>query len=104
MTVLITNFASSVTTVDITIGSNTVTVADASKFPVDAAGKFFVVVVESVLAVKEIMFCTTRTGNLLTVSRGQEGTSIGAFPIGSRCELRLTAAVIENLAIDEGTF
>src|SRR5690606_25480598 len=45
----------------------------------------------------EIMYCTERQGDILTVTRGQENTGPFSFGAGDRVELRLTAAVIREV-------
>lgn len=45
----------------------------------------------------EIMRCTARTGDVMTVERAQEGTPAIAWSALERVDLRLTAAVIEEL-------
>lgn len=51
----------------------------------------------------EIVRCTARSGDALTVERAQEGTEAKAFSIGDRAELRLTAAVINAISLPVGT-
>ena len=46
----------------------------------------------------EIVKCTARTGDVLTVERGQEGTVSRVFEIGDVCELRITAGSLGRLA------
>ncbi len=45
----------------------------------------------------EILFCSSRTGDVLTVVRAQEGTTAADALTGDAVELRITAGVIENL-------
>ncbi len=45
----------------------------------------------------EILFCSSRTGDVLTVVRAQEGTTAADALAGDVVELRITAGVIENL-------
>lgn len=46
----------------------------------------------------EIVHCTHRSGDVLTVRRGQEGTAGKAFASGDRAELRLTAETLMGIA------
>lgn len=46
----------------------------------------------------EICHCTTRTGDVLTVTRGQEGTTAVAWANGARIENRITAGTMNLLA------
>jgi len=45
----------------------------------------------------EILFCSSRTGDVLTVVRAQEGTTAADALTGDAVELRITAGIIENL-------
>lgn len=75
------NEAAGVAAADVTI-----TLQDASGFP--AGGNF------RVLCDAEIMLCTARVGDVLTVTRGQEGTVATAHANGSSVSLILTAGAI----------
>jgi hypothetical protein len=48
----------------------------------------------------EIVKVTARSGDVLTVQRGQEGTSAKSFSVGDRVELRITAELLDNLRSD----
>lgn len=61
------------------------------------AGDFFMGVLVNSFGQTEIVKVTGRTGDVLTVERGQEGTTIRAYSLGDRFELRLTAASIDHL-------
>lgn len=47
----------------------------------------------------EIAKCTSRTGDVLTVTRAQEGTAAAAHDADKAVKLRITAAIIEALQI-----
>lgn len=53
----------------------------------------------------EIVHCSSRSGDVLTVTRGQEGTTAVAWPSGARIENRITAGSMATLepAITPGT-
>lgn len=51
----------------------------------------------------EIVKCTSRTGDVLTVTRAQEGTAAAAHTAGKAVELRVTAGVIENIQSEHNT-
>jgi len=104
--VVINNFASTQLALALTDVAVTVQVTDGSKFPLpnNLIGQFFILVVEDISANKEIMYCTLRAGNLLTVTRAQEGTVAQNFAVGSRAELRLTAGLFQYLPLDGGTY
>jgi hypothetical protein len=47
---------------------------------------------------REIVRVTAVSGNVLTVTRGQDGTSPASFAAGTKVELRLTAALLNDVA------
>lgn len=96
MTVLLSNNANSKLGVSIGISdtSISVTTGDGVKFPILSAGQWFPVVAIKASGQREIMRCTARSGDLLTVTRGQEGTAAQSFSAGDRIELRLTNGVM----------
>ena len=75
--------------------SITVTSGHGTKFPSPTGGDFFLVTLfQKVGATEtnhEIVKCTARTGDVLTVVRAQEGTTARAWPNDTPVELRLTA-------------
>lgn len=102
---LFTNNASSTLLSNIGAGDTVVTVqaGDGELFPVIAAsGDFFVVTLEDTFGNIEIMTCTARTADALTVVRGAEGTPPQAFTAGDRVELRSTAETLSNFAQRSG--
>lgn len=70
-------------------------------FPTFAGGDFAWLVLEQGTAIaptaREIVQCTGRTGDTLTVIRAQQSTSGQAFVAGARVELRLTAQTLASL-------
>jgi hypothetical protein len=62
---------------------------EGSKFP--TSGDFHVTCED------EIAKCTSRSGDVLTVTRAQEGTSAAAHAAGKAVELRITAGIIEEI-------
>ncbi len=66
-------------------------------FPSPSGGDWFVLTLEDNLANIEVMHCTARSGDLLTVTRAQEGTLAQAFTnTVTRCELRDTKGTMER--------
>jgi hypothetical protein len=90
-----TELASSIGTSDTSI-----TVVDASKFPILTAGDYTYVTLDTDTAspTREIVKVTAISGNVLTVARGQDGTSPASFAAGTKVELRLTAALLNDVA------
>lgn len=64
-----------------------------AKFPSPTAGQFFTLTLNDALTqnIFEICYCTARTGDNLTVSRGQEGTTAQSWLIGDSAYNTLTA-------------
>jgi hypothetical protein len=82
-----------------------INVADAAKFPSLGAGQWFPLTLINASSEMEIVRCTARAGNLLTIARQQEGTTARNFPIGSIVNLRVTKALLEDLrALPAGAF
>lgn len=74
----------------------TITVVDASVFPVIAAPDYTYVTLLSATAI-EIVKVTDITGNVLTVLRAQDNTSASAFSSADKCEARICAALLADL-------
>ena len=75
--------------------SLTLRTGDGAKFPTPAGGDFFLVTLYQKVGQDEInheiVKCTARAGDVLTVVRAQEGTTARAFSVDDPVELRLTA-------------
>ena len=79
---------------------------DAALFPSLSTDEWFPITVIDSSGNIEVMRVTARTGAVLTVTRGQEGTTAQAFNAGSRVDLRLTAGgalAIPEAAITDAT-
>ncbi len=71
---------------------------DGTLFPVFTAPEFFVATLEDDAGNIEVVQCTARTGDLLTVVRGFDNSVAQSFAMTTtRVELRLTAAVMEEM-------
>lgn len=92
-----TRLAASIGTADTTIS---VMAGTGSSFPSPSAGNWFPVTIVTVTDLLEIAHCTARSGDVLTVTRAQEGTSAKAFTAGDRVELRLTSGVLDSMSGD----
>lgn len=68
-----------------------VATGEGANFPATADGDFWV----SIDA--EIMLCTSRAGDTLTVTRSQQGTSGAAHDDGAAVELRITQEAFEDI-------
>ena len=78
---------------DITTSSTTLILqtGNGALFPAPTGGDYFPVTVIKSDGTLEIMKCTSRSGDVLTVARSQEATTAKAFTIGDRVSLRMTA-------------
>lgn len=74
---------------------------DGARFPSPTAGDHFSLTLTQGIGLEEsweIVKVTARSGDTLTVTRAQEGTSAAAWPAGAKAELRLTKEVMEDVA------
>lgn len=69
-------------------------------YPAPAAGQAFPLSLldQSTGTQKEVMYCTSRTGDVCTVTRAQEGTSAGTWVIGDFANLFITKGVAAAFA------
>lgn len=91
-----TNFAESTLASGMTAGQTTATVAasDGGLFP--ATGDFQLVIIRDSDGAREIVKGTSRTGDVITVTRAQESTTGLIFVAGDKIELRVTAAILNS--------
>jgi hypothetical protein len=94
------NNATSTLASGISSGAVSLTVASGhgARFPTLGGGDWFPVTVQKTDGTLELMRCTARSGDVLTVTRGQEGTAAIAFTTGDKVELRLSAAALDAFA------
>ena len=81
--------------------SLTLKTGDGAKFPAPAGGDFFLVTLYQKVGQDEvnheIVKCTARAGDVLTVVRAQEGTVAVAWPSATAVQLRVTAGTLGSL-------
>lgn len=89
-----TNNASGTLAAGILAGDTSVTLGSGqgSLFPILAGGQYCIATLEDVLGNIEVVRVTSRAGDVLDITRAQEGTIALDFASGSRFELRVTAA------------
>jgi hypothetical protein len=94
-----TNFAKSTLSVGLNPADVSITVAsgDGALFPAAGAGTTFDCVIFNTAGLKEVVVCTARTGDVLTVTRAAEGTAALTWNAGDRIGHRLTAAALNNI-------
>lgn len=74
-----------------------VTAGDGAKFPALGAGDYFYATLVSAQNTREIVKVTGKSIDTLAITRAQEGTTANGFAVGSRVEMRVTAASITDL-------
>lgn len=99
MAVVLVNNAVSRLASSLTSGATSlsVTAGEGAKFPAVGGGDWFPVTLVKATGALEIVRCTARSGDILTIARAQEGTAAQAFSVGDRVELRLTAAALADI-------
>lgn len=93
-----TNIAAPISAVATSIS---VTPGDGIKFPAPTGGDYFQLTLVKMVgsaAVYEIVKVTARSGDTLTVVRGQEGTAAAAFAANDIASERLTALILTQFA------
>jgi hypothetical protein len=100
MPVILTNNATTQLATSLTTGTTTlsVTAGTGGKFPAPGPSQWFPVTLVKANGTLEICRCTSRSGDVLTVARAQEGTAAQAFAAGDRVELRLTNGAMSEFA------
>lgn len=94
------NNASSLLAATINAAATTVQVGagEGALFPSPTGSEYFLVALVNAAGDLEIVKCTSRTGDLLTVVRAQEGTSAATWTNGAtRVELRVTKGTMEAM-------
>jgi len=75
-----------------------------ARFPSPSGGDYFYTTLVDASNNIEIVKCTSRTGDNLTVTRAQEGTTARIYSLGDKCELRITAqSLVELNAVSDGS-
>lgn len=80
--------------------SITVAVGTGARFPAITGADYFYVTVISAGGTLEIMKCTARVDDVLTVSRAQDDTTAKTFLVGDRVEMRVTVQVLREFILD----
>lgn len=95
---LVNNNAYSTLAAGISAGATSLTVATGhgARFPVVSGGNFFFATLVNSANTIEIVKVLSRAGDVMTITRGQDGTSASAYLLGDRIELRPTAALFND--------
>lgn len=93
MGIKLSNNANATLAASITSSSTSITVTSGqgARFPTLSAGDYFYATLIDTSNNLEIVKCTARSTDVLTVTRAQESTTARAYSAGDRIELRLTA-------------
>jgi len=102
MSVKLANNAETSLSTAISAANTVIAVENGALFPTLGVDEWFPLTLEDSAGNREIVHVVGRTGNALTVNRAQEGTQPQDFAQGTHASLRLTAAVVEDLAAQIG--
>jgi hypothetical protein len=104
MQYLFANNAASTLASGASLVASTLTVATGhgSRFPSPGPGQGFVATIQNGAAY-EIVLCTSRAGDVLTVQRAQDGTLAQTWASGSSVDLRVPKAVLDNFSQKDAT-
>ena len=97
MAVVFSNNAKTTLASSVSTSATSISVADGSVFPALSGSDYAYVTFEDTSGNVEIVKLTALSGNTLTVVRAQDNTSARAFSSGDKCELRLTAAGLNEV-------
>lgn len=103
MAELFTNNAYSTLASGITDSATSITVAtgEGARFPSPSGGDHFYATLIDASNNLEIVKCTARSGDTLTVTRAQQSTTNRAYSSGDRIELRITASFLNDVLQSE---
>ena len=98
MTVLLKNNVASTITTTITASDVGIAVASGTGalFPTLTTGDYFYATLISTGGTQEVVRVSARVGDTMTIARGQDGTTAQSFASGSRIEMRVNVAAIED--------
>lgn len=100
MAYLFTNNATAALSASITNAQTNLTLlpGQGALFPNPSFGDSFFVTLDNNAGTLEIVECTSRSGDVLTVLRGQDNTTANGFSLGAKVELRPTAKVLATFS------
>ena len=103
MAVQLKNNAVTTLAADITSSATSISVTDGSVFPTLSGSDYTYATFEDTNSNREIVKVTAISSNTLTVVRAQDNTTARAFSDGDKCELRITAALLNDIATQADT-
>ena len=83
--------------VDAVVTSLVLASGEGVRFPSPAAGQRFPITLVDAGGNKEVCYCSARSGDTLTVSRGEESISAKTWQIGDTVSLRVTEGVMQQV-------
>ena len=101
MTVLLKNNVASTITSTINASDVGITVASGTGalFPTITGGDYFYATLTSTGGTQEIVKVSARAGDSMTIARGQDNTTAQSFASGSRIEMRVNVAAVQDYAL-----
>lgn len=104
MSILFSNNASGTLSVQAEIVDTTLTLQtnEGQLFPAPTGGDFFQCTLEDSSGNIEVVQCTGKATDVLTVTRAQENTTAKVFAVGSKVEIRTTAATFDEFLQQSG--
>ncbi len=87
--------AAGVVSTDVSI---TLTAGQGARFPALGVGDYFYATLVDTANNLEIIKCTARVGDVLTIVRAQDGTTAKNYIVGDRIEIRPVAAIFADKA------
>jgi len=103
MAVVFSNNAATNLASNVSASATTISVVDGSVFPDVSGGHYTYLTLHDLNDNIEIVKLTARSGNTLTVDRGHDGTTGRSFVAGDKCELRITAVLLNEIASQADT-
>ena len=106
MAVLLSNNAFGTLAVDINTAASTLVLrlGNGANFPDLSGNDYYYLTIANGSSAPEIVKCVSKSGDILTVQRGQEGTAAQPATAGNRVELRVTAKSVIDLVSALGAF
>ena len=98
MAVVFSNNAATNLASNVSANATTISVVDGSVFPDVSGGHHTYLTLHDLNDNIEMVKLTARSGNTLTVDRGHDGTTGRSFVAGDKCELRITAVLLNEIA------
>lgn len=95
-------FATLAASINSSATSITLTTGQGARFPTLGAGDYFYATLVDTSNNLEIVKCTARSTDVLTVVRAQEGTTARAYTTGDRIEIRITAQTFLDAVAEIG--